>query len=188
MKTNKQTFRFCLLALASGFFIMVSSCTADQIEVQDETQNKTVVTDIEARPSGPSVNGQGTVSLENTPLAGEGFRHFSFHANTKKDGSVKGSGVLTYTGGAQKIKFSINCLSVDGNHAILSGVTTSNTQTPANEGLLFWFEVFDNGEGNNAAPDQLSLYYQGSDPVTYDCSNDFEVELYEIEGGNIQVK
>jgi hypothetical protein len=33
-----------------------------------------------------------------------------------------------------------------------------------------------------------SLYFSGTDPLTYDCANDFEVDLYEINGGKVQVR
>ena len=70
----------------------------------------------------------------------------------------------------------------------MSGTRTRDNQSPEGEGLLFWFEVFDNGEGAGANPDQISLFFSGTDPVVYDCINDFEVDIYEIEGGNIQVR
>lgn len=182
-----SSLRAACLVVASGAMILLSGCQQEE-PLESENQNLTVTTETQTRASGPSVNGHGTLTFEGIPIEGEGFRHFTFHAKVKKNGDVQGSGILTYTGGVRNLSFDINCLSIDGNHAIMSGVTTRDNQFPDNVGLLCWFEVYDNGEGNNADPDQMSLYYQGVDSETYDCVNDFEVDIYDIEGGNIQVK
>lgn len=133
-------------------------------------------------PSGPSANGQGSLSLPN-----EVSRRFSFHANTMPDGTVKGSGVLTYTGGELKIMFDIDCLNVVGNTATMSGVVTRVEGTSAfQEGYRCRFKVTDNGEGANAAPDEMTLL-QGSTSLP-DCNAPFNLQENPIEGGNIQVK
>ena len=172
---KKTTFTSCCLALATGLFVLMSSCSNDESIPIDES--------LTTKAAGPSVNGQGTLSFDGIPIEGEGFRHFTFHARVLKDGSVQGNGVLTYIGGVRNISFDINCLNVDGNHAIMSGVTTRDNQFPENEGNPFWFEVFDNGEGKNADPDQMSLYFW----TAATCEIDFAVDLYDIEGGNVQV-
>ena len=174
------------LAIAGGAMILFSGCSQEEPQVPDN--ENLIVTNDQTRASGPSASGHGTLSFEGIPIEGEGFRHFTFHARVKKNGDVQGSGVLTYVGGVRNLSFDIDCLNVIGNHAIMSGVTTRDNQFPENEGLLCWFEVFDNGEGNNSDPDQMSLYFQGSDPATYDCVNDFTVDIYEVEGGNVQVQ
>ena len=182
-----SSLRLTFLAIAGGFMILFTGCSQEDLQVAD-TENLIVSNETQTRASGPSASGHGTLSFEGIPIEGEGFRHFTFHAREKNNGSVQGNGVLTYIGGVRNLSFDIDCLNIDGNHAIMSGVITRDNQFPENEGLLCWFEVFDNGEGNNADPDQMSLYYSGTDPETYDCANDFEVDIYEIEGGNIQVK
>ena len=182
---NISSLRAACLVAASGAMILLSGCQQEEA-VGSEVQNLTITT--QTRASGPSASGQGTLSLENTPIDGEKFRHFTFHARANNSGSVQGSGVLTYAGGVRNLGFDIDCLNVvDGNHAIMTGVITRDNQFPENVGVLCWFEVFDNGEGNNADPDQMSLFYSGTDPATYDCANDFDVPIYEIEGGNVQV-
>ncbi|MBC7688519.1 MAG: hypothetical protein H7211_10110 [Aquabacterium sp.] len=134
-------------------------------------------------PQGPSANGQGSLTV-----AGDQQRRFAFHANTMPDGSVQGSGELTYTGGELKIKFDINCLKVSGSTAIISGIITSVAGPQAAnfpdyvEGTLVVFKVIDNGEGENASPDQISRLGQGSN-----C-NSSSLPTFPIEGGNIQVK
>lgn len=183
-----STMRLSLSLFVIGLMTMFSSCQKEEGNISQNDNLNLNNTEIQTRASGPSANGHGTISFEGLPIDGEGFRHFTFHAKEMPNGSVKGSGVLTYVGGVTNLKFDIDCLSVDGNHAIMSGVTTKDNQNPENEGLLCWFEVYDNGEGSGANPDQMSLYYRGTDPMTYDCVNDFDVSIYEIEGGNIQVK
>jgi hypothetical protein len=135
-----------------------------------------------APPAGPSANGQGNLSLP-----GEISRRFAFHANTMPDGSVKGSGVLTYTGGEIKIMFDIDCLSITGSTATMSGtVTKLDGSTPSAfvPGSKVWFKVVDNGEGAKAAEDQMSLLFL----VGGGCTTPYVVPIAPIEGGNIQVK
>lgn len=178
--------RAACLVVASGAMILLSGCQQEE-PLESENQNLTI-TETQTRASGPSANGHGTLSFEGIPIEGEGFRQFSFHAREKNNGSVQGNGVLTYIGGVRNLSFDIDCLAVDGNLAIMSGVITRDNQFPENVGLLCWFKVYDNGEGNNADPDQMSLFFSGVDSEVYDCANNFGVAIYEIEGGNVQVK
>ncbi len=185
-----------VLTIATGLSALIISCqNAELIAPQNEeslaSQSESIIGNTNAfknNAAGASASGQGTLTFDGIPIEGEGFRHFTFHARVKANGEVQGSGTLTYTGGVRNTRFDIDCLTVDGNHAIISGVTTRDNQFPENEGVLFWFEVFDNGEGSNADPDQMSLYYQGTNPDVYNCANDFDVPIYQIEGGNIQVR
>jgi hypothetical protein len=190
MKTTLRisSLRFSLFAVAASVMLLFSGCSKDEAQVVDN-ENLVVTNDADqTRASGPSASGHGTVSFDGIPIAGEGFRQFSFHARVKNNGSVDGSGVLSYTGGELNIKFDIDCLEVDGNVAIMSGVVTRNNQNPAGEGLLCWFKVIDNGEGANAAPDQISLFFSGTNPVVLTCTNNLTVDIYDIEGGNVQVR
>lgn len=186
-KMNLSSMSTTFLAIATVVLLLFTGCSPEDTQATSDDQNL-VVTNNQTRANGPSVNGHGTLTFDGIPIAGEGFRQFTFHAKVKNNGSTQGSGVLTYTGGVRNLSFDIDCLSVDGNHAIMSGVITRDNQFPENEGVLCWFEVFDNGEGNNADSDQMSLFFSGLDPVVYDCANDFVVDIYDIEGGNIQVR
>jgi len=127
----------------------------------------------------PSANGQGTLDL------GDNFRHFSFHANTMPDGSVQGSGVLTYTGGERKIMFDIDCLIVSGNIATMGGIITKADPNPEFVGTRCRFRVQDNGEGSNASEDRMSGMNVGL-PPNAPCAN--ANVLNPIISGNIQVK
>ncbi|MAN58303.1 MAG: hypothetical protein CMC08_00530 [Flavobacteriaceae bacterium] len=177
-----------MVAFAMCGVFALAGCEKEEVANASEENLVTNNQTSQTRASGPSASGHGTLSIENTTIAGDGFRQFSFHAKEKKNGVVSGSGVLTYTGGVLKTRFNINCLEVNGNVATMSGTIISDSQTPQNEGLLYWFKVVDNGGGSNADPDQLTLFYIGSDPLTYSCSADYGVTLYDIEGGNVQVK
>ncbi|MBT8274718.1 MAG: hypothetical protein KJO39_01105 [Bacteroidia bacterium] len=190
MKTNfrNSSLRFGLFAISASVMLLFSGCSQEEVQLPDnEGQNLTEET-TETRASGPSASGQGTISLDVIPPVGEGFRHFSFHARVKKNGSVQGSGVLTYVGGQRNLQFDIDCLEVTGNLAVMTGVVTRDNQFPELEGRLCWFKVIDNGEGANADPDQMALFYTGTDPAVYTCTNNFEVPVYDIEGGNVQVR
>lgn len=133
-------------------------------------------------PPGPSANGQGSLTRP-----GDLQRRFSFHANTMPDASVKGSGVLTITANNAQIKFDIDCMTISGNTATMSGkVTSVSGATGFQVGWNCWFKVVDNGEGSNANPDQITLLFGG--PGALPCTTPFSVALNTVEGGNIQVK
>lgn len=183
---TKASLRNVTGVLLALFSLVILGCLAEEPPTTESSENL-VVQQNATRASGPSASGHGTISLDVIPPNGEGFRQFSFHAREKKNGSIQGNGVLTYIGGQLNLKFDITCLNVSGNSAIMSGVVTQNQQNPAQVGSLCWFAVVDNGEGNNADPDTMALFYTGTDPAVYDCANEFEVPYYDIEGGNIQV-
>ena len=188
MKTKMRvsTVRLGLLALAASSMIVFLGCQQEDITSQDENLVANSI-QTQTRAAGPSANGQGTLTFDGIPIAGEGFRHFTFHAREKSNGTVQGSGVLTYIGGVRKLSFDIDCLNINGNVAIMSGVITRDNQFPANEGVLCWFKVVDNGEGAGADPDEISLFFSGTDPAVFTCIN-YQQIIYPIEGGNIQVK
>lgn len=183
-KTMKiSTMRLSFLTIGAGFMILFTSCQEEDLQVPQDKNLFDMTSEAGGRAAGPSASGQGTVSLEEVSgIDGEGFRHFTFQARVQRNGNVAGSAVLTYIGGKRNISFDINCLTVNGNHAIMSGVKTRDNQFPESESTGIWFEVFDNGEG--AGADQISMAYT----TESDCANDFSVPSYEIEGGNIQVR
>ncbi len=180
--------QFAFIAITGIAMILFTGCSQEEMQTVDNENLVLNVDETQTRASGPSASGHGTLSFEGIPINAEGFRQFSFHARVKKNGSVQGSGVLTYIGGVRNLQFDIDCLEVDGNLAVMSGVVTRDNQNPNNEGLLCWFKVIDNGEGNNADPDEITLFYTGTNPATYDCANNFNVATYPIDGGNVQVR
>ncbi len=98
------------------------------------------------------------VEVKNQPLA--------FNARKYADGSV--SGHFTYhqivEGESFNFGVEVTCMGLyDGNRAKIGGeIKTSNDPTLP-PGTFAWFQVFDNGEGANAAPDKSSLIGFGSE-------------------------
>ena len=163
---------FYLLGLIITLAVIITACQKTSVtEENGEIALKST--------SGPSASGHGILRW------GDNIRHFSFHANTMPQGYVKGNGVVTYNGGEENIKFDIDCLSVENNVAIMSGIITFQLKNPEYVGEPFWFKVVDNGEGSNYDPDEITLFYQDAKE---DCNYDYsEYPLIEIESGNIQV-
>ena len=171
--------KLCLL-LALGLTVIYSCSKEDLTTIEENT----ILEESTLRKGNlPAASGQGTIDF-----GAEGKRHFSFHAKTNKDGSVSGNGVLTYTQGELKIKFDIDCISVDGNTAYLTGKITSNSSNPERVGRDCYFAVVDNGEGANANPDLMRPFNTAPEGVDYDC-NVINVlnPTYEVLEGNIQV-
>ena len=161
------------LAAACCLFVL-QSCTKEDVTI---TEDNSAVEDALRKGNAPAASGQGTIDF----LA-EGKRHLSFNVKTKKDGTVSGSGQLTYTQGELKVKFSIDCISVTGNVANMTGKIISNSNTPEQAGSGFYFSVIDNGEGNNSDPDMMSAMSIGN----FICSQTTNT-YYEVLEGNIQV-
>ena len=142
------------------------------------------VTAFKSLPPGPSANGQATLTL---PYL-NGTQHFSFHAKTDGSGNVTGSFESKSPGQDIRIHGNIDCLTIltDGKTAIMTGVVTQvvGNGFPVLPGDRIYFKVQDNGEGANSAGDKFTDYfvYGGS------CGNNFNLEMFTIDGGNIQVK
>jgi hypothetical protein len=175
---------FLAFALFSGS-VLLSGCDKELL-ISEENSSLTIL-----KSAGlPFVSGEATFNswtkFEQYP---EGIKkHVSFQARMMPDGNVKGSGVLHYIGGKLELKFDLRCMTISGNKAKLSGVITSTTDDPSFIGKWCFFMAVDNGEGSGAKTDQMSEvlpYLNGS----YDCAEIPEnIELWEIDGGNIQVK
>jgi hypothetical protein len=171
--------------LAASLLLLMASCSKTDYPTTANNATTGKAGSL-LKTSGPSASGQGRI--EGTD------RVFAFNARTQPDGTVKGEGQLTYThnGNDVKIHFMIDCLSVVDNVAAMSGtVTNSNTFQP---GGPCWFKVKDNGEGNNAPPDEMTgfLFCEGGDEdpacAQLTCGNDLGLALNPIENGNIQVR
>src|SRR5687768_5433806 len=111
----------------------------------------------------PSANGHG-----NLTISGE-LRTFSFHAMTSNDGTVKGNSALHNRDLDVFSKMDINCLSVAGNTASMSGPITHHSDSYL-VGRTGVFQVVDNGEGSNGAPDEISLVFVLPVNSTSDCN------------------
>jgi len=161
---------------------------------QENTSDPTSVSNNQSsllKATGLSASGQGRIVGTD--------RVFAFNAVTHPDGRVSGEGQLTYTHNGNDVKthITIDCISVSGNEAIMSGTVTNSNALPDFVGGPCWFKVKDNGEGANAPPDEMTffIFCQSNDIsgfcATLTCGVDHEIDaggLNPIENGNIQVK
>lgn len=172
-----KKFQLYFLAVACCLFVL-NSCSKEDVTISEDPSS---VEDALRKGNSPAASGQGTIDF-----GAENKRHFSFQAKMLKDGSVKGSGQLTYTSGELKVKFSIDCITVTGNIAILSGNIISNSNNPEYAGSACRFSVMDNGEGKNADPDLMTPMqtFPGLESIACDYNG---VGFLEVLEGNIQV-
>lgn len=116
----------------------------------------------------------------------EVWRTFTFSATKDAAGNVTGTYQIK-NHNLTSLQGTVLCFTIDGNKAILlvridkfsSSVTN---QSPWPYGYIV---VEDNGEGNGDLPDKVSLHYD-TDVLT-DCGVLYDVPLYPIEAGNVQV-
>ena len=137
-----------------------------------------IVSSFSTREGNPSVHGGGT-AME----LGEKST-FSFNAVQEDDGTVKGHLVYHVRGADISFEMDIDCMTITGNRATLSGTVTSvsdNAPWFLFVGAHGAFSEEDNGQGNNAAPDRFSdVLFPGF------CSANYVT--YIPISGNIQVK
>ena len=131
----------------------------------------------------PSASGHG-----NLTVGGE-LRTFSFTAVTKSNGSVTGEVELKSRASGVIIHVEINCLTVVGNKAYMSGVVR-HANNSMFVGHTSVFRVIDNGAGDKAPRDELSLLTTFVTGPPEDCNGPFVQSLatQPIEAGDIQVK
>lgn len=133
---------------------------------------------------GPGVtaraNGQGI-------LASASFRTFAFNAVEQKDGSVEGHTTLQNHTGDIRIHTRIECMSVQGNRAVLTGHITEST-IEGYPGRFTLVVVEDNGEGGDAV-DRMSFQYVYAHGLEFSC-HDVPAAAFPMTPvlkGNIQV-
>ena len=117
-----------------------------------------------AAPGGPVASASGgihwTIPLPNAFGVEVVSQPLAFNARKYADGSV--SGRFEYHQIVEGTSFDFNvdvtCMNVyDGDRAKIGGVVESSSDPTIPPGTFAWFQVFDNGEGPNAAPDRSSL-------------------------------
>ncbi len=150
-----------------------------------------------AQSSKESANGHGTLLVLNDE--GEAVRRqFSFSAQRRPDGTVKGNAILhnpafrVDNGQKYQLQIDISCMRLYGNVAVFGG-TTRRTNDP-NLVDAVYFSVQDNGEPGRDRDKISRAFFFDDDPGTQGdpqlCQvtgpTDFPLEL--IESGNIQVK
>lgn len=130
------------------------------------------------------VSGGGQVDYTGTEAEGAAKETYGFTASVNGNGEVKGQ-FESHWGPEFMFHMDITCLVVVDNKAWLGGVTTRSNNDNYPVGQQWVFSVVDNGEGANAAPDQLSYFYG----VPADrCSRQYDITLFDWTSGNVQVK
>lgn len=136
-----------------------------------------------ALAGGPAATGAGMLDQ------GGELRTFSFTARVMPDGSVKGMGNIHNRSQDNHVKFDIDCLDVAGNVATMSGRVTLTT-VPEWADADVWFRAIDHGEGKGDPTDEMTLvgiFVAGGPPCGVDDAFVLGT-LFELEGGNVQVR
>ncbi len=130
-----------------------------------------------------SATGAGHITV------GGELRTFSFTAEKDSSNNSRGQAELFNRSTGIRVHLGINCLNVVGNVATMSGTVTDSTASgePVGTGNPIWFQVVDNGEGQNAPPDLISLVFFFFGPPGVPCSSPLVPASIPVEGGNIQV-
>ena len=113
-----------------------------------------------SEPSGPSLAPGGAAGAAFATGSGQftqggEWRTFSFNGKVLSNGEVRGEFQVNNRAVDAKAHGTVTCLAVDGNQAFVGGIIDNTTAPLPNPGA--YFRVIDNGEGNAAAPDQISL-------------------------------
>ncbi len=125
------------------------------------------------------------VEVVNQPLA--------FNARRYADGSVSGQFEYHQIVEGESFNFhvEVTCFEVyDGNRAKIGGVIKNSNDPTLPPGTFAWFQVFDNGEGANAPPDQSSLIGFGNEAANEAFCNSPNLPRFgpwDVQG-NVQVR
>ena len=150
-----------------------------------------------AAPGGPVASASGgihwTIPLPNAFGVEVVNQPLAFNARKYADGSV--SGRFEYHQIVEGTSFDFNvdvtCMNVyDGDRAKIGGVVKSSSDPTIPPGTFAWFQVFDNGEGPNAAPDRSSLVGFGDEAANEafcDSPNLPRFGPWDVQG-NVQVR
>ncbi len=130
----------------------------------------------------PSATGHGDFTPTG-PGNDNQLRTISFSAIQRPNGKVAGQAEVHNRTTGVVVHMDIDCLNFpDPNTPNMVAFSGKVTNPPALAGQTFTFLAKDNGEGSNSPPDELS----GPFPVA--CSGSFNVEMFPIQNGNIQVR
>jgi hypothetical protein len=110
--------------------------------------------------------------------------NFSLVAIQRADGSVSGELTDQFGGGVGGYHAVIDCLSVSGNDAWVSGVITHGTWGDLDlTGWPFVVRVRDNGTSANDPPDQISM-----PDIAPKCDQQPDLPLFDFPQGQVEVK
>ena len=119
-------------------------------------------------------------------------------ASVSSDGTAElwvctqGHFVYRQSAGGDTVEFNVDvtCMNVYGNRAKIGGIVTRSTDPTIDAGSYGWFQVFDNGEGANAVPDQSSLVGFGNEAANEAFCNSPNLPRFgpwDVQG-NVQVR
>ncbi len=114
-------------------------------------------------------------------------RTVEFTAQRDTANNSTGQGHLFNHVTGTKLHFTIDCLTVVGNVATISGAITHTDTDAFPDGSAIWLRVADNGEGKKSPRDLVSplvAFIGGSVP----CTATVQDATIPIEGGNVQVR
>jgi hypothetical protein len=117
----------------------------------------------------------------------------AFDARKDADGNVSGQFEYRQLAGGETFKFhvEVTCMNVyGGNRAKIGGVVTYSNDPTVRTGRFAWFQVFDNGEGAGAPPDQSSLIGFGDEAANEAFCNSSNLPRFgpwDVQG-NAQVR
>ena len=109
--------------------------------------------------------------------------NYSLVANEYADGSVTGEWTDQFGHGNGGFHATIDCLSVDGNEAWVSGVVTYPKDFA---GLPVGARVADNGTSKNDPADQISFSFFGGDAPS--CTEQPDYGLFDLTNGQVIVR
>ena len=180
-------------SLACALILGIFGCSKEDIKapnVSEEsvTSKQEVTLTTRAAGGNQMANGGGTT------VEGGEKSTFVFNAVKKSDGSVTGHLVYVIRVSNITVKMDLDCVRFIGNKtAVLSGIVTEvsgdNIPFYIHVGSNAFFEVVDNGQGNDANPDLISdLFFPvGTGSANANCTNR-RARTYLPISGNIQVK
>jgi hypothetical protein len=134
-----------------------------------------------------------TIGLPNPFGVVVGNQPLAFNAKKYADGTVKGQFEYHQVALGTSFNFHVDvtCMNVyDGNRAKIGGVITVSNDPTLPPGVFAWFQVFDNGEGANAPPDQSGLVGFGNEAANEAFCNSPNLPRFgpwDVEG-NVQVR
>jgi hypothetical protein len=146
---------------------------------------------------GPVASASGgvhwTIALPNPFGIEVGNQPLSFNAQKYADGTVSGQFEYHQIGLGESFNFhvEVTCMNVyDGNRAKIGGVIRVSNDPTLPPGVYAWFQVFDNGGGATAPPDQSSLVGFGNEAANEAFCNSPNLPRFgpwDVEG-NAQVR
>ena len=177
----KYTSALCTALLFCGLVLL--GCEAPTTALIDEAAPATL--DSAAKQDGNKAQATGSGHFDDDRFPEPELRTFSFTAQEQNDGSATGQWQLNNRNFPIRIHGEVECLTVDGNEAWFAGLATQSDDDEQ-IGIIRGFRVIDNGEGNGSPPDQISAAIPVSSAQLW-CDVRPEVEVFDIEKGNVQV-